>query len=64
MEIAQLCKSAFNNQLQQSICLCHKRNISQIQFGRAKVKGHTIMHTYTPLTNVPAKDQPSTPYGI
>ena len=25
MEIAQLCKSAYNNQLQQSIYLCYKR---------------------------------------
>ena len=30
MEIAQLCKSAYNNQLQQSIYLCHKRKMSQI----------------------------------
>ena len=28
-------------------------------------KGHTMMHTYIhPLTNVPTKCQPSTPYGI
>ena len=31
-------------------------------FGRAKVKGHTMMQTYNP--NVPTKCQPSTPYGI
>ena len=30
MEIAKLYKSAYNNQLQQSIYLCHKRNMSQI----------------------------------
>ena len=30
MEKAQLCKRAYNNQLQQSICLCHKRKMSQI----------------------------------
>ena len=30
MEIAQLCKSAYNNQSQQSIYLCHKRKMSQI----------------------------------
>ena len=33
----------------------------------AEQKGHTMMHTYTyihPLTNVPTKCQPSTPYGI
>ena len=27
MEIAQLCKSAYNNQLQQSIYLCHKSKV-------------------------------------
>ena len=53
MEKAQLCKSVHNNQLQQSICPCHKRKMSQIwqvntHFGRAKVKDHTMMHTYTP----------------
>ena len=51
MEIAQLCKSAHNNQVQQSIYLCHKRNMSQIwqmnTLCRAKAKGHTMMHTYT-----------------
>ena len=30
MEQAQLCKSAYNNPLQQSIYLCHKRKMSQI----------------------------------
>ena len=30
MEIAQLCKQSCYNQLQQSIYLCHKRNMSQI----------------------------------
>ena len=30
----------------------------------AEKKGHTMMLTYTPLTNVPTKCQPSTPYGI
>ena len=30
MEIAQLCKSAYNNHLQQPIYLCHKRKMSQI----------------------------------
>ena len=27
-------------------------------------KGHKMMQTYTPLTNVPTNCQPSTPYGI
>ena len=33
----------------------------------AEQKGHTMMHIYIyihPLTNVPKKCQPSTPYGI
>ena len=30
MEIAKLCKSTYNNQLQQSTYLCDKRNMSQI----------------------------------
>ena len=30
MEIAQLWKGASNNQLQQSMYLCHKRKMSQI----------------------------------
>ena len=33
----------------------------------AEQKGHTMMYTYIykhPLTNVPTKCQPSTPYGI
>ena len=30
MEIAQLCKSTCYNQLQQSIYLCHRRNMSQV----------------------------------
>ena len=30
MEIAQLNKSTFNNQLQQSTYICDKRNMSQI----------------------------------
>ena len=30
IEIAQLCKRTYNNQLQQSINLCYKRNKSQI----------------------------------
>ena len=62
MYIAQLCKSTYNNQLQQSIYLCHERNMSQIwQVSTlCKAKGHTMMYT---LTNVPIKCQPSTPYG-
>ena len=53
-EKAQLCKSTSYNQLQQSIYLCHKRNMSQI-------KSHHDAHLH-PLTNVPTKCQPSTPY--
>ena len=57
MEITKLCKSTCNNQLQQSICLCQKKNMSQIwqvnTLGRAKVKGHTMMYTYTPYDQCP-----------
>ena len=45
-------QGTLNNQLQQSIYLCHKTKISQYvrwtHFGRAKVKDHTMIHTYTP----------------
>ena len=51
MEIAQLYKSLYNNQLQQSIYLCQKINMSQIwQVNtpcRAKAKGHDMMHADT-----------------
>ena len=30
MGIAQLCKNTYNNQLQQFIYLCHKREMSQV----------------------------------
>ena len=48
---------------------CHKRKTSQIWqvhtlWRRLGYKGHTMMHTYTQLTNVPTKCQPSAPYGI
>ena len=39
MEIAQLCKSAYNNQLQQSIYLCHKKKMSHLwQVNTLKLK--------------------------
>ena len=51
MEMAQLCNRAYNNQLQQSIYLCHWRKMSQIwQVNTlANQKGRNMMHTYTPL---------------
>ena len=68
MKIAQLYKSAYNNQLQQSIYLCHKRKMSQIWQGNTLWKSHSWRshddaHLHS-LTNVPTKCQPSTPYGI
>ena len=66
MEIAQLCKSACNNQLQQSIYLCHKRKKSQIgehTFAEPKLKLHHDAHLH-PLTYVPTKCELSAPYGI
>ena len=49
MEIAQLCKSAYNNMLWQSLYLCHPY-ISNMAGAHtlAEQKGHTMMHTYTP----------------
>ena len=38
MEKAQLCKSACNDQLQQSIYLCHKRKMSQIWPNKGQIK--------------------------
>ena len=44
METAQLYKSAYNNQLQQSIYLFHKRKMSQIgEHTLAEQKGHTMI---------------------
>ena len=69
MEKAQLCKSAYNNQLnQQSIYLCHKKKMSQIWqvntlWQSQSYRSHHDAHLH-PLTNVSAKCQPSTPYGI
>ena len=62
MEIAQLCKSTFNNQLQQSIYLCHKKKMSQIwqyilkrQDFKFMVTITRSMITPTTPTNVPTK---------
>ena len=55
MEMAQLSKNTFNNQLQQSIYLYDKRNMSPIWQVKT-LKGHTMMkHTYTTLTNIHTK---------
>ena len=63
MEIAQLWKSSYDNQLQQSIC--HKRKMSQIWqlktlWQSQNLRSHHDAHLH-PLINVPAKCQPSTP---
>ena len=64
IEIAQLCKSAYNNQLQQAIYLCHqkKRCLKYgrcIQFGRAKkVKPRC---TRTPPNRVRNKQKSASP---
>ena len=42
MEISQLWKSTYNNQLQQSIYLCHERTMSQIWLG-----GPEFLHLYS-----------------
>ena len=63
MEIVHLIRGTFYNQLQQSIYLCHKRNMRQIwqlnTLCRAK-RSHHVEHPQ-PLTNVHTKRQPSTP---
>ena len=60
MEIAQLCKSAYNNQLQPSIYLCHKRKMSQIwQVNTLWQSKKVTPCTPTPPNNVPTKCQPS-----
>ena len=69
MGIAQISKSTFNNQLQQSIYLCDKRNMSQILQVNTlwQSQGQRSHHDYAhlqPLTNVPTKCQPYTPNGI
>ena len=68
MEKAQLCKSGYNNQFSSSIYLCHKRKMSQIwqvntlcQSQSKRAHHHAHLH---PLTNVPTKCHPSTPYRI
>ena len=68
MKRAQLCKSAYNNQLQQSIHLCHKRKMSQVCHVNSLWHSHSSMshhdaHLHT-ITNILTKCQPSTPYGI
>ena len=68
MEIAQLCKSTYNNQLQQSVYLCHKRNMSQIWQVYTLWQSQSLISHHDahlrPLTNVPTKRQPSTPYRM
>ena len=54
MEIAKLCKNTYHNQLQESIKLCHKRNMSQIWAGdhtlaEPKLKVTPCRCTLTPL---------------
>ena len=63
MEKAQLYKSAYNNQLQQSIYLCYKRKILQVRVTMAwsKVKSrshHDAAHLHPP-TNVLTKYLPT-----
>ena len=48
-EVTELFGSTYNNQLRQSIHLCHKGNMSQIS---------------QPLSNVPIKYQLATLYGF
>ena len=61
MEIAQLCKSTYNNQLQQSICLSNMVREHTMTEPKLKVTPSCTLHL---LTNVPTKCQTSTPYRI
>ena len=66
MKKAQLCKSTYNNQLQQLVHLCQKRNMSQLWQVNTlwqSQRSHLDAHLH-PLTNVPTKCQPSTPCAI
>ena len=62
MEIAQLCKSTYNIQLQKSIYLSHKQKMSKIWQVYTLWQNHDA-HLHS-LTNVSTKCEPSTPYGI
>ena len=67
MEIAQLYKSSYNNQLQQFICLCHKRNMSQIWQVNTLWQSKSWLHLHAylhQLTNVPTKCQRSSSYEM
>ena len=68
MEIAQLYKSTYNNQLQQSIYLCYKMNMSQIWqvnklWQSQSKRSHHDTHLH-PITNIPTKYQLPTPCGF
>ena len=69
MEIVQLCKSIYNNQLLQSTYLCHKRNMSQIWqvntfWHSQSLRSHHDDAYLQTLTNILTKCQPSTPSGF
>ena len=52
MEMAQLSRSTHNNQLQQSINLCQKRNMSQIwQMNTLYYVWTNVPNTYQPCTH-------------
>ena len=57
MEKAQLCKSAYNNQLQQSIYLCHKRNMSQIWQVKTLWQSQSERSLYVPLYRIHSTSQ-------
>ena len=69
MEIVHLFKSTYNNQLQQSIYLCHKTKMCQtwqantLGQSQSQRSHHDDAHLQI-LTDVPTKCQPSTPYRI
>ena len=64
MEIAQLCKTVYNNQLQQSKNLCHKRKISQIWQMNTLWQSKKVTPRYTPTPPNQCPYQVSTFYTL
>ena len=63
MEIAQFCKSTYNNQLQQFIYLCLKLMATRTR-SKVKSRSHHDVASLQPLSNVPTKYQLPTLYGL
>ena len=64
MDIAQVCKSVYNNQLQQSIYICHKRKMPQIWQVNTLWKSKTVTPLRTPTSPNQCPYQLSTFYTL